>query len=46
MVHLVFSELLPFDEICTGHYRLILSNKDQFLGQELLRGGKEGVHHF
>ena len=30
------TELLPFDEISTGHSRLILCDKEQFLGKELL----------
>ena len=31
MVHCVFTELLPFDEICTGHFRSVLCNKEQLL---------------
>ena len=38
-VHWVFTELLPFDEIFTGHSRSEHRNKDiQFLGKELFGG--------
>ena len=41
-VYQVFTELLPFDEMCTGHSRSISSNKEQFLSKYLLWG----IHHF
>ena len=34
MVHWVSTELLPIDEICTGHFWLTLCNKEQYLGKE------------
>ena len=30
--------LLPLDEICSGHFGSILCNKEQFIGKELLGG--------